>query len=231
MKQKNEMIAGATLKNLMHRSSAIAFPLTPALSLAERGRRADVFSFSNTRLFNPAVIFSLRQTAILPLHRGEGKERSQVLCRVIGLVGLLFYFSLCVVGCVPVFPNQRTIPPDAANCRKVMASAKIGQTTWQELCQQLGSSKVGDYQDSTQTPKLHAMYCRWEVQFSYATGMGGPWRENGRYWATKPGEHLLMIEFDEADRLKRFEFQTASNWEECEKVFSKWVQQSKHESK
>jgi tetratricopeptide (TPR) repeat protein len=52
------------------------------------------------------------------------------------------------------------------------------------------------------------------------------WKEGGRDWFYEPGEHMLMIDFDEADRVTRFEFQSASNWEDCEKIFSKWIQQT-----
>jgi Protein of unknown function (DUF3999) len=93
MKQRNEMFAGIGLKNVLRWLLDIAFPLTPALSLGERGRRAGVFSFSNTRLVNPAASFSLWRTAILPLPKGEGraegKGRSQTSSRVSGLIGLI----------------------------------------------------------------------------------------------------------------------------------------------
>jgi hypothetical protein len=135
--------------------------------------------------------------------------------------------ALALSGCygvLPTLPIRRTVPVEAANYEKVMASAKIGQTSWRELGQQLGSSMGSDAHDSTLTPKLHAMYCRWEVQYSFAVVVGG-WA-NGRDWETMPGEHMLMIDFDEDDRLKRFKFQTVSNWDDCEKVFSQWIQQA-----
>jgi len=85
---------------------------------------------------------------------------------------------------------------------------------------------LSSYQDS----KLFAVCCWWEVQSSHSASMAGPWKESGRDWVNEPGQHLLFIEFDETDRLKRFEFQDAHDWQDREKQFSQWVQQSKGKS-
>lgn len=140
---------------------------------------------------------------------------------------LLLCLACCCGGCVPAIPRHRTYPPQAANYEKVMASAKIGQTTLQELRPRFGAGGGTDYQDS----KMHGVYCRWEVEYSLSASVPFGWKEGGRDWFYEPGEHMLMMEFDEADRLQRYEFKTVNKWEECDPVFRQWLQQSKHESK
>ena len=71
MKQRNEIVAETASKNLMRWLLDVVFPLTPALSLRERGRQAGVLIFSNDHSGNPAEKFSLSRNIILPLLRGE----------------------------------------------------------------------------------------------------------------------------------------------------------------
>ena len=169
------------------------------------------------------------------------------------VAGLILCLAFLIGGCgtIPIFPRQSTIPPKAANYTKVMANAKIGQTTLKDLWEQLEGptystdangvttlnapfsdyayqswrSKVEDKADSRGTHH-RGMYLEWQTQHAMTASLGGAWSDIN--WKTDPGYKMLLLEFDENDRLKRFEVLIEKESANPYEIFYQWLQKTQN---
>ena len=186
-------------------------------------------------------------------HADIQKLHGSGLVGIVLVAGLILCLAFLSGGCgtIPILPRQSTIPPKAANYEKVMAKAKIGQTTLKDLWEQLEGSayrtdangvttqdaRLSDYayqvwrgriEDRVDSRGTHhrGMYLEWQTRHAITASLGGAWSDIN--WKTDPGHKMLLLEFDENDRLKRFEVLIENDSENPNEIFYQWLKKSQN---